>query len=162
VGSKGYGVVGGARPGRGSSDGEFVPFLNEADDGYDTIEWAAALPESSGQVGMYGYSYPGLVQLLAAATRPPSLAAICPGFTSSQAYDGWIYSHGAIFLGWAMTWAFFLAHATGRRNGDAPALTEVRTPLLNVTDQYWNPPLEDLPALDNPGLPTYYRDWIDR
>ena len=116
--SKGYVVVVQDCRGRWSSDGEFVPFLNEADDGYDTIEWAAALPESSGQVGMYGYSYPGLVQLLAAATRPPSLAAICPGFTSSQAYDGWIYSHGAIFLGWAMTWAFFLAHDTARRNGD--------------------------------------------
>ena len=71
---------------------------------------------------MYGYSYPGLVQLLAAATRPPSLAAICPGFTSSQAYDGWIYSHGAIFLGWAMTWALFLAHDTARRNGDDEVL----------------------------------------
>ena len=30
-----------------------------------------------------------------------------------------------------------------------------------MTDQYWNLPLQDLPALDNPGLPTYYRDWID-
>jgi uncharacterized protein len=159
--SKGYVVVVQDCRGRWSSDGEFVPFLNEADDGYDTIEWAAALPESSGRVGMYGYSYPGLVQLLAAATRPPSLAAICPGFTSSQAYDGWIYSHGAIFLGWAMTWAFFLAHDTARRNGDDRALREVRTALLNVTDQYWNLPLQDLPALDDPGLPTYYRDWID-
>ena len=37
----------------------------------------------------------------------------------------------------------------------------MRTALLNVTDQYWNLPLQDLPALDNPGLPTYYRDWID-
>jgi len=160
--SRGYMVVVQDCRGRWASDGDFVPFLNEADDGHDTIEWAAALPEANGRVGMYGYSYPGLVQLLAAATRPPSLAAICPGFTSSQAYDGWIYSHGAIFLGWAMTWAFFLAHDTARRNGDDAALREVRTALLGVTDQYWNLPLQDLPALDaNPGLPTYYRDWID-
>ena len=111
---------------------------------------------------MYGYSYPGLVQLLAAATRPPSLAAICPGFTSSQAYDGWIYSHGAIFLGWAMTWALFLAHDTARRNGDDEVLREVRTALLHVTDEYWNAAARrTCPRSTTAGLPTYYRDWID-
>ena len=145
--------------GRWASGGEFTPFLNEGEDGYDAIEWAARLPGSSGAVGMYGYSYPGLVQLLAAMERPPSLAAICPGFTSSQAYDGWIYSHGALFLGWALTWAFFLSHDTARRRGDDRALREVRQALLDVEDHYWRLPLDDLRPIRE--MPRYWSDWLE-
>src|SRR5262245_41669 len=43
--------------GRGRSEGEFTPFVHEAEDGYDTVEWAASLPNSNGRVGMYGFSY---------------------------------------------------------------------------------------------------------
>jgi putative CocE/NonD family hydrolase len=144
--------------GRWASGGEFTPFLNEGEDRYDTIEWAARLPGSTGAVGMYGYSYPGLVQLLAAMERPPSLAAICPGFTSSQAYDGWIYSHGALFLGWALTWAFFLSHDTARRRGDDRALREVRQALLDVEHHYWRLPLDDPPIRE---MPRYWSDWLE-
>src|SRR5262245_23036064 len=38
--------------GRYDSEGEFYPFRNESEDGYDTVEWAAALPYSNGKVGM--------------------------------------------------------------------------------------------------------------
>jgi putative CocE/NonD family hydrolase len=147
--------------GRWGSDGEFVPFLNEAEDGYDTVEWAARLPGADGSVGMYGYSYPGLVQLLAATLRPPSLKAIAPGFTSSQAYDGWIYSHGAVFLGWAMTWALLLAHDTARRARDDELARSVRTAMLRVTEEYWTLPLDDLPVLRDDALPGYWRDWLE-
>src|SRR4051794_38453548 len=34
--------------GRGRSGGEFRPWVHEADDGADTIAWAATLPGSSG------------------------------------------------------------------------------------------------------------------
>lgn len=159
--SHGYIVVVQDCRGRYASGGEFVPFLNEAEDGYDTIEWAAALPGSSGKVGMYGYSYPGLVQLMAATERPPSLAAICPGFTSSQPYDGWIYSHGALFLGWMMTWTLILGHDTARRHGNDEALQEIRRTMLHVTDEYWTLPLADLPVLQSEDFPTYYLDWLD-
>jgi putative CocE/NonD family hydrolase len=45
-------------------------------DGYDTVEWAARLPNSSGRVGMFGASYNAFVQWRAAALRPPSLKAL--------------------------------------------------------------------------------------
>ena len=64
--------------GRFSSEGDFYPFIHEANDGYDTIEWAAALPWSNGLVGTVGQSYLGLVQYYAAPTRPPHLKAMCP------------------------------------------------------------------------------------
>src|SRR5262249_36868678 len=48
--------------GRFRSEGQFEPFLREGPDGYDTIEWLASQPWSSGKVGMIGPSYDALVQ----------------------------------------------------------------------------------------------------
>ena len=64
---------------RGSwrSDGSFYPRCELADT-LATIEWAAGLPRSNGSVGMYGFSYQGLVQLQAAAAGASALAAIAP------------------------------------------------------------------------------------
>src|SRR5271165_4489971 len=56
--------------GRGGSEGVFAPFHQELADGFDTVAWAAALPGSNGRVGLYGFSYQGATQLLAAAGRP--------------------------------------------------------------------------------------------
>ena len=89
--SHGYAVVVQDTRGRFASEGEFYPFLNEPEDGYDTVEWCAAQPWSTGKVGMYGRSYVGATQWLAAIARPPSLAAIVPGITASDYYEGWTY-----------------------------------------------------------------------
>ena len=84
--SHGYAVVIQDTRGRFASEGEFYPFLNEADDGYDTVEWCASQPWSTGKVGMFGASYVGATQWLAAMAVPPSLAAIVPRITSSDYY----------------------------------------------------------------------------
>src|ERR1700730_5655724 len=81
--------------GQYKSGGEFYTFRDEGSDGYDTVEWAAALPGSSGKVGMYGFSYVGATQWLAAVQRPPHLVTIVPAQTSSDYYDGWSYVGGA-------------------------------------------------------------------
>ena len=62
--------------GRFASDGVFNCFTDEARDGYDTIEWAARQPWADGKVGMYGASYMGATQWLAATQAPPSLKAM--------------------------------------------------------------------------------------
>jgi putative CocE/NonD family hydrolase len=54
--------------GQYASQGTFYAFRDEMNDGYDSVEWAAALPGSSGKVGMYGFSYVGATQWLAAVT----------------------------------------------------------------------------------------------
>ncbi|MGC2465059.1 MAG: CocE/NonD family hydrolase, partial [Candidatus Acidiferrum sp.] len=68
TGESGFGMKGAARGyivveqdvrGRFASDGEWYVFKNESQDGYDTVEWAAALPYSNGKVGMFGGSYVG-------------------------------------------------------------------------------------------------------
>jgi uncharacterized protein len=48
--------------GRGNSEGDFVPFINEGRDGYDTVEWLARQPWSNAKVGMWGGSYSGYNQ----------------------------------------------------------------------------------------------------
>lgn len=91
--------------GRFESEGDFEPFINEAKDGYDSIEWAASLPYSSGKVGMFGLSYYGFTQLAAAGERPPHLKAIFPAQSLNDPRRGNMYQNGAYGLGTSETWA---------------------------------------------------------
>lgn len=76
---KGYNILGVSIRGTGCSGGGFDLFDPQwAKDGAEAVEWAAAQPWADGQVGMIGYSYPGITQLMVAAERPPSLKAIAP------------------------------------------------------------------------------------
>ena len=84
--ASGYVVIKQDVRGRFDSQGEFYPFRHESEDGYDTVEWAAALPYSNGQVGMFGGSYVGATQMLAAMAHPPHLLAIFPYVTASEYY----------------------------------------------------------------------------
>jgi hypothetical protein len=64
--------------GRGNSEGIFRPNIQEAEDGYDVVEWLARQPYCNGKVAMYGGSYMGYAQWAAAKEFPPHLAAIVP------------------------------------------------------------------------------------
>src|ERR1035438_9518196 len=57
--SRGYVVVIQDVRGRFTSEGDWYPFVHEAEDGYDSVEWVAALPYSNGKVGMWSGSYVG-------------------------------------------------------------------------------------------------------
>ncbi|WP_257350845.1 CocE/NonD family hydrolase [Pseudalkalibacillus decolorationis] len=102
--SNGYVVIIQDVRGRYESEGDFQPFVNEAKDGYDTVEWAASLPYSSGKVGMFGLSYYGFTQLLAATERPPHLNAIFPAQALNDPRRGSSYQNGAYGLGLSETW----------------------------------------------------------
>ncbi|MCC7209647.1 MAG: CocE/NonD family hydrolase [Anaerolineae bacterium] len=102
--SAGYIVVIQDVRGRAASGGEWLPMLNEARDGYDSVEWAAALPGSNGSVGMFGASYLGFTQWSAAAHNPPSLKALFPCVTWADARDGLSWRGGALELGLFANW----------------------------------------------------------
>lgn len=155
----GYVVVVQDVRGRHASDGTFVPFVHETDDGFESVEWAAGLPGSNGSVGMYGFSYPGATQLLAARARPASLAAIAPGFTSPQFHDGWTYSGGAFSLASMAGWAAFLAVDAARRAGDEEAHAALLGALGAAPTLYWKLPLRDLLPLLDVHAP-YFREWL--
>ena len=64
--------------GRGNSDGHFRPLIQEANDGYDVVEWLAKQTYCNGKVAMWGGSYAGYDQWATASRMPPHLATIVP------------------------------------------------------------------------------------
>lgn len=59
----------------------------ESLDAYDITEWLAAQPWSTDAVGMYGISYSGTAQFMAAGTAPPHLKAIFPEMAMFDLHD---------------------------------------------------------------------------
>jgi putative CocE/NonD family hydrolase len=152
--TRGYVVVAQDVRGRYQSEGEWYPFKHELDDGYDTVEWAAALPYANGKVGMFGGSYVGATQFLAAIAKPPHLTGICPNVTASNYHDGWTYQGGAFEQWFNESWTTQLAEDTMRRRVDAAQNAVAWTQKL---------PLTAYPILEVPpekGLAPYFTDWL--
>ena len=80
----GYMVVVQDCRGRWASEGEWYPFKHEEEDGYDTVVWAAGLPGSNGNGGMYGFSYAGATQYWSAVPQPPGRTALMPAPPGSE------------------------------------------------------------------------------
>lgn len=77
---RGYEVVLADMVGTGASTGaKPVPFAPaEGNEAAAVVEWLADRDWTTGRVGMFGLSYPGVVALAAAARRPDGLGAIVP------------------------------------------------------------------------------------
>jgi putative CocE/NonD family hydrolase len=155
----GYVVVAQDSRGRYSSEGTFYPFLNEADDLCETIALARQLPGADGRVATYGFSYPGLNQLLAAQRKPEGLTTICPAFTASSPFREWFYTQGAFSLAFAASWAMFLALDEANRRRDDEELASLGAALASAESWYWALPLDAFPPLAGGGAP-YYFDWL--
>ena len=151
--------------GRHSSEGEFYTFVNEAEDGFNSVEWVAGQPWCNGKVGMYGVSYVGATQWLSAKAKPPSLVAIAPGVTAADYHEGWAWQGGAFELGFNLSWAVGPLVAANwdnlsRRLGlSMEGLAEVVRAKDNLTEGYLHLPTQDMPHLKN-GLADYYYDWL--
>jgi hypothetical protein len=148
--------------GRYNSEGEWYTFKNEINDGYDTVEWAAALPNSNGKVGMFSGSYVGATQMLAAIAHPPHLAGICPIVTASNYHENWTYQGGAFEQWFNESWTSSLAQDTLNRK-----VNEAKNALVGSTVL----PLNQYPVF-NLGAPhdgaalthalaPYFLDWLD-
>ena len=154
IASNGYVVVVQDTRGRYESGGEFYPFRYESQDGYDTVEWVASLPYTTGQVAMFGGSYVGATQMLAAIAKPPHLVAIFPYVTASEYYEGWTYQGGALMQWFTSTWASLLAldtlqRKTGRLTDSAAWAGQLPVESYRMLE---------LPAVG--GLAPYYKDWV--
>ncbi|HEV7128113.1 MAG TPA: CocE/NonD family hydrolase [Ktedonobacterales bacterium] len=118
---RGYLIVVQDTRGRFSSEGEWYPLIDEGPDGYDSVEWAAGLPGSSGRVGMYGASYFGFTQWAAARERPPHLRALFPYVSWADVRDGTSMRGGALELGLQGNWLLQNTLSTVfRRNAGNP------------------------------------------
>jgi uncharacterized protein len=88
--------------GRGQSEGVFRPNIQEAQDGYDVVEWFARQPYCDGKVGMWGGSYLGYSQWAAAKEFPPHLATIVPTAAPYMGVD--FPMRNNIFYPFAVQW----------------------------------------------------------
>jgi putative CocE/NonD family hydrolase len=167
--------------GRYRSQGVMDAMQQEADDGYDAVEWAAARSWSTGKVGMIGGSYVGLTQWQPAIHTPPHLAAIAPLITASDYHDHWTYVNGAFDLWFAQSWMLLtFAGEQLIRNLEAaglpPDAVAARTAEWTaagrdaiLSDWVWRLPLDTFdeyrrtseidPAYSQPLAPYYY-DWL--
>ena len=164
--SHGYAVIIQDVRGRYTSEGDFYTFVNEINDGEDSIEWVTRQNWSDGQVGMFGVSYVGATQWLAAKSGAPALKGIAPGVTASDYHEGWAWQGGAFELGFNLSWAVGALTAANWANlsqrlrlhdEDAETLIAAKDDL----DHWFRyMPMKDMPHLKN-DLARYYYDWLD-
>jgi uncharacterized protein len=101
---QGFAVVIQSVRGRGNSQGSFGFFFVDGEDGYDTIEWAAAQRWCNGKVAMDGGSYLGTAQWLAAREQPPHLECIMPSAPAGDWFNEIPFMGGALQVDWAFSW----------------------------------------------------------
>ncbi len=154
--ARGYAVAVQDVRGRFGSPGKWVPLVNEAADGYDSIEWLSSQKWSSGKVGMLGGSYLALAQVLAAKMKPPHLVTIIPHNLPSDPFSNGPYEYGAFLLAPQLWWT----------NVVESNITAGQTQKLNESHRLKEDPnLSSLPVIDldqkilGKKVP-FWRDWI--
>ena len=136
--------------GRFESDGDYYIFVNEAEDGYDTVEWLADQPYCDGQVGTFGTSYGAWVQSALATQDPPHLAAMFVNQGAANGRKATFRHNGAFELRW-LCWALTLGGGFAKRALDDSdvqqrlANVDVREVLANGPVQKGQSPLRHIP-----------------
>ena len=158
---QGYNVVIQDVRGRGDSEGEFYPFFNEERDGAETIAWLRTRPECNGKIGMYGFSYQGTTQLLAAAAKPEGLMCIAPAMAACDLYRGWFHNNGVLRLASTLGWGLQMLKEDARRRGLREASERLERAWASLPAQLVETPYGAHRAIHGEGVPTYVRDWIE-
>ncbi len=134
--------------GRGDSDGDFYPLIDEANDGYDTQTWCGQQPWSNGRIGMTGSSYLGWTQLYTAGLRSPALAALIPIATPPDPVRNFPYQFG-VMNPTTVSWLAFISGHT---------LQDISE--HDLIGAYNSLPLRDLDARLGRHIRAW-KDWID-
>lgn len=143
----GYAVVLQDCRGRYESEGEWHPYVDEIQDGEDTLRWLGSQPWCNGRIGTFGISYPGFTQVLMASCRSPYLQALVPIANQEDNYGHMRYN-GLLQLQNAMNFVW-----VGRRtNQSAPR------DLIDWESVYRRLPL--LTALDDLADRPFYRQAV--
>ncbi len=137
--------------GRFDSEGEWKPFFNEGKDGYDTIEWISAQSWSNGNVVMFGGSYVGMAQWLAAKEMNPHLKGLITIVTPGDFYDDFFYEGGAFLQSAGVMWGTFV---------DGKGIN-----IEAMSNSPWDQVFKYLPVADSLKVlnrdPAYFREWIN-
>ena len=126
--------------GRFGSQGDWEPFVNEAEDGYDAIEWLALQSWCNGKIGMIGASYGGWVQWWAASQTPPHLVTIIPNVAPPDPHYNVPFEYGTFFLLGAIWWAKVVdTEATADLSGKT---------MIEIFELDYSKILQTLPVID--------------
>jgi len=139
--------------GRYGSEGDWYPFVHEADDGFDTLEWMAAQPWCNGRVGMSGDSYIAATQFYVAPTGSPHLAALNPRFMAGDLWRNAYYCGGAFSLALTFSW---LCLEVASRTSSAGLL-----PAFDVAELLRSLPLLTMDERAGCGPVRAYRDYVE-
>lgn len=163
----GYIVVTQDARGRNASDGEWESFLrfetHDAEDGFDTVEWAAKLPDCTGDVGTFGASYNAFLQWRLAALRPPSLRAMAAYSIPARYTD--LEGPGTIRPGRRLHWWVTSMSPDMRRRAGRPGVnskTEIKKLWdAGESDKWLNfLPWSELPANACEDESEYVQAWL--
>ena len=168
IASGGYTVVVQDMRGRYASEGEYRWMwidkheTFDVQDGYDTIEWAAKLPQSDGRVGTWGHSNASWAIWVMLHSQPPSLTAALASGISMNMLD---ITFGVWETGRRLEWAYMMAADVRRREGrdDGPLTPEDATYRWNAVERskyIWWLPLEDIPEHVFAGLTEQYQSFL--
>lgn len=139
--------------GREKSEGKWTPWLDDINDGYDKVEWAAVQSWSDGNVGVYGNCHAEYPVLAAAVANPPHLKAGLAYMGASNPHSGWMYTGGAFELSFNLVWSLVMAMQPEGQDVDPARIQEVwgKIGQLRAEDPLghtWYLPLVDLLSTD--------------
>lgn len=84
--------------GRGCSEGKFVPYLTEREDGLALLDWVRTLPFYNGQIFLSGNSYRASVHFAYLETDPKDVVGACLAVQDCRRYNV-IYRNGCFKTG---------------------------------------------------------------
>lgn len=153
--SHGYLTVVQDTRGRFNSEGDWYPFVYEALDGYDAVEWASGLEGSTGQVGTFGQSYGCIIQYLTAAKRPPHLVTCIPTSGNCMSFRNYWYHDGVLELGWMLSYFVNMAEDVFRVQGREADIAMLDKLKADSTVRF-------SPLIDEALYHLPINDWIER
>ena len=161
--SQGYIVAVQDCRGKFESEGVYSPPAgNEANDGYDTVDWLTKQTWSNGKIGTFGCSYPGEMQMVQAPLMHPGLAAMIPQAAggvigaANGRYNYWAgFKGGVLDHAASISWYFRAAHKYSYK--PPPGLADAE--ILKIRE-FFNPAATLLPDVDFEKL-NWYLPLID-
>ena len=150
--------------GRGNSEGDFEPFLNEGPDGHDAVQWLAAQPWCDGQVAMWGGSYAGFDQWATLKQGPAALATIAPVASVGTGVDYPALNN--ITYSYVMQWLTFVSGRTPNNSlfrDQAHWVEQFRRvyleerPFCELDEAVGNPSPHFQEWIRHPATPTYWQ-----
>lgn len=153
--------------GRGNSEGRFTPLVQEVDDVRDVVEWLAKQPYCDGKVSMWGGSYAGYDQWLAAKWRSPHLRGIVPVASPWPGVD--FPADSNIFLNYDVMWLTLTSGHTAQDNffSDLPYWDDrmakwnaLQRPFAGLDADFGNPSAVFQEWLKHPAQDAYWDRFV--